>query len=230
MKNRIFPVKRDEIYAGQVITDFELDSDNREFKSFYVCRSILFTIDSDGKAIDLLYSSPSYPIYNVSDINKCLHSNIIIKYAKNIGPLLKYFGYDEYLDYKDVLSVRKKIFSKNFAHENSEIFGLSKNQPKLDYYDTEGKLITNPQTKEKLSETAKIRYGYDTYTYTESSIYDGISAQDLNLVTLSAEYFNLLITLKNPYFIEYLKGSNISMNAFKPHNIEGPIRSLKKVQ
>ena len=36
MKKRIFPVKRDEIYAGQVITDFELDSDNREFKSFYV--------------------------------------------------------------------------------------------------------------------------------------------------------------------------------------------------
>lgn len=106
-----------------------------------IFRSMLFVLDENNCANDLLYDSPHYPIFNISEIDLCLASFISIKNdAFNIGRLLEYFKYPEYLTYQEIIEIKEKFFG-DFVLENSEIFGIYETDPHqttVELYDMKG--------------------------------------------------------------------------------------------
>jgi len=153
-------------------------------------RSMLFVLDNNNCSNDLLYDSPHYPIFNISDDQLCLESNISFKqHVYQIGKILKYFGYPEKLKFEDILEIEEKFFG-DFVLDNCELFGryeTESNTSGVETYD----LLGNHRTfnKEKKDSIFPICH-FDTFFHTRKTYY--------------------------------------YQNAFIPHEIEGPIRSLKK--
>lgn len=105
-------------------------------------RSMLFVLDENNCADDLLYNSPHYPIFNISENDLCLSSLLSIKHdAYNLGRLLQYFNYPMYLNYKDIVEIKLRFFGE-FLLENSRIFGVyetDSDQTCVETYDCKGK-------------------------------------------------------------------------------------------
>ncbi len=139
MENRKYMVSRDNIYVGEVVrTDkiyrYEGDTDFFRTKSgqldtvsWFSYRSMLFVPNEEKLSNDLLYSSPSYPILNITDDETCLalgEKSIVIIDACNLAALLEYFGYNKDLTYDDIMRIRKTFFTGRFAQDNCELFGM----------------------------------------------------------------------------------------------------------
>ena len=135
MNNCNYSVSIDNIYVGKVFkiygsynkSDVERDINKRSYHSFQ--RHILFSVNEDGLANDLLYNSPEYPIMNITPddllVNKTGIDTIIAEPYK-ISDLLKYLDYNDELTYQDILNIRKNIINKKFLDSNYQLFGLKK--------------------------------------------------------------------------------------------------------
>lgn len=139
-------VPRDNIYAGQlvepltpkvIITDIDGNEKSLEdlkaegISNFSVSaallyRKILFSINNNGLADDMLYTSPNYYITGIDSEIKNNSKLIIDKYVK-LENLLLYFNFPEQLKERDVLKLYK-LFLKDdkFLYKNCELFGMSK--------------------------------------------------------------------------------------------------------
>lgn len=87
-------------------------------------RTILFTLDENNYASDLLFNAPSYPIFNISEDDKCLNAHLSIKYCCNISKLLEYFGYSSELNFGDIQNIKDNFFG-DFVLDNCHIFGVN---------------------------------------------------------------------------------------------------------
>ena len=130
MNSISYKVCRDNVYVGKVIKiNTNENIQNRHqvlFHSIECYRSMLFTLTKKKLANDLLYQSPYYPVLGMTDNEEFAipcKDIIVVKNAYNLEELLRYFGYNEELNYKDILDVRKKFFSDRFAKDNCELFG-----------------------------------------------------------------------------------------------------------
>lgn len=129
MKDTNYVVNRDDIYVGLVVKS---DTFRRYFDgnintgSYEILRSILFVLNENNYSEDLLYNSENYPVLNFTDENVCLNldiNSIVVKKVLCLAPILKYFGYKEKLNYKDVIEIKKKFLNGKFTINNCELFG-----------------------------------------------------------------------------------------------------------
>lgn len=99
-------------------------------------RSMLFVLDEQKCANDLLYDSPNYPIFNISDKDLCMNARIAIcNYVYKMGKFLKVFGYDEKLSYDDIIKIKDKFFY-DFMIDNCELLGRIETDPRSTGYET----------------------------------------------------------------------------------------------
>lgn len=138
MKDGQYVVNRDDIYVGEVVesTSFYPDEDDATkltTGSYYHVRSMLFVLDEDGSANDLLYTTEQYPVLNETESNivKWLAKHtgekkplFVVDQAYNIGELLKYYGFAEKMSITDVIRVRNFLFAKKFMENHCEDFGF----------------------------------------------------------------------------------------------------------
>ena len=117
-------------------------------------RSMLFTLDENKHADDLLYDSPHYPVFNISTNEDCLNSEICIvnNQLSRLYELLKLFDeYPEEMGYEDILRLRKIMFSCDYAMNHCDKFGIIETEPKETGYglrDSKGKYRTFNKTVE----------------------------------------------------------------------------------
>jgi len=165
-------------------------------------RSMLFTLDENKHANDLLYTSPHYPIFNISPHDDCLKSEICIgRYTYEMYNLLKYFEYPNEIGYEDVLRIRNTFFSCDYVLDNCEIFG----------YKDGGTSIKKGHDSQANYDSKGIgRYIFD---FKEDS-------------PLSYMYFRMLCSNKD----EYLFYKHSIRDKFKPCEEEGPIKSLGTIK
>lgn len=136
MENKNYEVYRDNIYVGEVVKTASIHRLNADMFHQKVgqldvgvwrtYRSMLFVPNEEKLSNDLLYRSPSYPVLNVTDDEKCLNLEdfIVIRNAYNLGLLLEYFDYKEYLTIEDIINIRKTFFTGRFGMDNSKLFGM----------------------------------------------------------------------------------------------------------
>ena len=95
------------------------------------CRSILFETDHYNFARDLLYKSEHYPILGITAKEYLQgldgEENYIISKHWNLEELLKFLGYKERINRKDLLDIRRELFD---AHNQYHAFYL----PSFVYY------------------------------------------------------------------------------------------------
>ena len=89
-------VYRDCVYCGKVVKttsslskNIEISSGKLEVSSYFPYRSMLFTLDEQKKARDLLYESKAYPILNISDDSVCMQESVVITDVCHLKELLR---------------------------------------------------------------------------------------------------------------------------------------------
>lgn len=231
MKNRRYKVSRENIYVGEVVrtdsvyryegeTDFFRTKPGQlDVTSWYSYRSMLFVPNYENFANDLLYQSPNYPILNVTKDDTCLNlgeKSIVIKDACNLAPLLKYFGYNEKLTFKDIMDIRKTFFTGRFAKDNCELFGWKETMAEDVTFYVNGVEVTSPEEIEKRRE----RFRADQQAGHRS--FCGVSAS-----VLPREYFDVLDARGDNSLMDAISFHE-KMDAFKPDKNEGPIKRLRR--
>jgi len=223
MKDKNYKVCRDNIFVGQVISTDKIYRYSKKYR-FYddksndlvtgvysIYRSMLFTLDENKLASDLLYQSPNYPILNLTEDNICLNlkgEKIIIKDYINLSELLKYYKYNEELTYEDILKIRKTFFNSEYIKDNCELFGVKETTSK------ELTIFTD------YSELNRMRNGQQKIG--KRTFVSGFEHE------LSEEYWNILNITSDNTVHELLSGYDKKKNAFAPHKEEGKIKKLVK--
>lgn len=152
-----YVVKREEVCAGNLLkTDglsFKIlnsDKSNDEIQekglkfSFYnglICRPMLFKVNEEGLADDLIYTTPTnYPINGIK--NNIENSNFIINDYVKLDELLKYLNYKEYLTQSDLLKIYRKLLTHEWWLEHHlELFGWKKSKLSSYCYVNDGKQV-----------------------------------------------------------------------------------------
>lgn len=231
MENRKYKVCRDNVYVGEVVktscvyrrgVDINLDLKPGELDISYFkkYRSMLFVLNEEGLASDLLYRSPYYPVLNITDDKVCMdfdNSIILVRNAYNLAELLECFGYEKELTYEDIIKIRKFFFSSKFIYANCQLFGYK--EMELDdwiFYKNDIEITKPSEVKKCL---AYIRWqricGHRTFT----SIGEGI---------LPRNYFEILNNRRDSGLIEYFSHEYEKIDAFAPHKNEGKIKKLTR--
>lgn len=223
-----YVVRRENICVGKVITDFKIvrnENNTFEIGMHQKYRSMLFVRDRYNQAIDLLYNSPKYPIFSPDNIDAVKDAKIIIDGIANLEPLLYYFNYCDKISYLGAEGIRKRFFNGKFPIENYHYFGLRMVDPsEQTFYDSLGNPILDKNILEQLyKQTRRER------KICRSQVFE------LDSVSPSANYcygighiFDALRMYGDNTLYDVLHGYEEHINAFKPHQEEGPIRSRKK--
>ena len=92
-----------------------------------VCRGMLFNIDDNGLANDLIYTTPvKYPVEGVRP-NINVESEFVINHYVELEELLKYLKYGVDLTQKDLDQIHRKLIShKWWLEHHKELFGWEK--------------------------------------------------------------------------------------------------------
>ena len=170
-------------------------------------RTMLFVLDENNRANDLLYNSPHYPIFNISPNIDCLNSPICILHnTYQLASVLRYFGYRDKLTYDDIIQIRKELFSCDFVLNNCELFGRYETDPHESSY-----------------EVHDSKGNHRTFNLIKD---DSI---------LSSRYFDCFICNKDQFIIEGIRYSGQSKeyigvvkDMFLPDKNEEKIKSLHK--
>ena len=135
MENNNYVVDRSSIYFGILVENKDEihnlgDVGNSYYPSIYkVYRPILFRLDENNCANDLLNNTPNYPVLGHLPIHVFQKNKVMVIDSFCLGDLLEYRGYSELLDLSDVISIRNKIFTYRFLFENSSLFGYERISP-----------------------------------------------------------------------------------------------------
>ena len=135
---------------------FKKDRNFIEYGKGWPChftRSMLFTLDGNNHADDLLYDSPHYPVFNISPNEDCLSSSVsIADYAFELYEVLKFLGCPEEMGYEEVLNLRKTLFSCDYVLDNCRKFGVIETDPRetsFEVCDSSGRhRVFNEETKD----------------------------------------------------------------------------------
>ena len=226
MENKKYVVCRDDIYVGELVRTNKIyrytgDCDffgtkpgqltTCVWKSF---KSMLFVPNENKLSNDLLYNTSNYPILNVTDDETCLNlgrASIIVNEAYNLAVLLEYFGYKKNLTYEDIMKIRKTFFTGRFGKDNSKLFGMEEFIPSRFMQN-----ITDPDKRYELYKKS-IRLGSERH-------FGSIPTNEL-----PRELMNILDNRRNNSLIDRICGFDEKINAFTPHQEEGPVKRLKKL-
>lgn len=214
METTKYKVKRNDIYIGEVIKTryikrytgdsnlYNIEPGQLYSPNWYSYRSILFVLTKNKMANDLLYNTDNYPILNITDDNVFynLENDIVIKDAYNLGDLLEYYCFDDYLSYTDIVDIRKTFFSGRFAKDHCELFGWKE----IDYN----------QVREKGDLKSNFMNGNRIFICTPNN-------------TLPRRYLEIL-DLRGDKTLKEAIEEGEKMNAFKPNRKEGPVKKLKR--
>lgn len=102
--------------------------------TYQVYRSMLFTLNSNKLASDLLYNRV---LYISDEVYNFLLNDIAIKDACNLSELLRYYNYKQFLSFNDIKKIHKTLFTKNklisyyTTKENDSIEKTFKNKESL---------------------------------------------------------------------------------------------------
>ena len=107
-------IARNEVYAGELY-------DIRKINSPIFCRCMLFKLNHNSLAQDLIYTTHNYyPLDNYSNNND---SKFIIQNYVKLEHLLKYLEFCELLNQVELNAIYKQFISHNWWIEhNSELF------------------------------------------------------------------------------------------------------------
>lgn len=171
-------------------------------------RTMLFTLDENNHANDLLYDSPHYPIFNISPNEDCLDSPIALtNNVYNLYNFLRFMKYTEgELEYKDIQKIREKYFNCDFIIDNHKLFGIEDVDTNISLDET----VTDSSGKLHIMEFANVEWeSFERYLF--------------KMILISKDYFSHseTATFKSGYQFE---GKVIDV--FKPCEEEGPIKSL----
>ena len=115
-KSQIKNVKRKQVYAGEVIS-----------REFGFIRGMLFIVNDKGQAVDIVYESPNYTIFELQTPAE-YKEPICIKHAVNLEEALKYMGYNEILNRTDINKIYKKLIASNeWLKDNLDLFDVDNN-------------------------------------------------------------------------------------------------------
>ena len=123
MSLKIFDVNNNEISQEQLAEQ----GINFSFFGGLVCRGMLFNVNEDGLANDLIYTTPTnYPIKDIQPkIN--VESEFVIDHYVELEELLKYLKYGIDLTQNDLNQIyRKFITHKWWLEHHKELFGFEK--------------------------------------------------------------------------------------------------------
>ena len=170
-------------------------------------RTMLFTLDENKHANDLLYDSPHYPIFNISSNEDCLGSPIgLTNNVYNLYNFLRFMKYSESeLGYEDILNIRKKYFNCDFIIDNHKLFGIEE-RDEINYDET----VVDSSGKLHIME----------FAHTD---FESLERYIFNMILISKDYFyhSESATFKSGYQFE-----GKLVDVFKPHEEEGPVNSL----
>ena len=173
-------------------------------------RTMLFTLDENNHANDLLYSSPHYPIFNISSNEDCLNASIgLTNNVFNLYNFLCFMKYTEsVLGYDDILNIRKKYFNCDFIIDNCDLFGIEER----DKYNQD-ETVTDSKGRLHLMEFTKVDW-----------------------FSLERDLFRMILVSKDYFYhkesAKFVKGYQFEgelIDAFKPSEKEGPIKSLGSI-
>ncbi len=225
MENRKYVVCRDDIYVGELVRTNKIyrytgDCDffgtkpgqltTCVWKSF---RSMLFVPNENKLSNDLLYNTSNYPILNVTDDETCLNlgrKSIVVNEAYNLAVLLEYFGYKKDLTYEDIMKIRRTFFTGRFGKDNSKLFGMEEFIPSRFMPN-----ITDPDKRYKLYKKS-VRLGSERQ-------FGSISTNEL-----PRELMNILDERGNHSLMDVIYDFDEKIDAFTPHQEEGPVKRLKR--
>ena len=169
-------------------------------------RTMLFVLDENNHANDLLYDSPHYPIFNISPNKDCLNSSICVLHnTYQLGKVLSYFGYPEQLSYEDIVRIRKHLFNCDFVLDNCELFGRYETDPhdtSYEVYDSKG----NHRTFNLIKEDSPLSHKY------------------FDCIICNKDQWEKLIQIAG----QSSEWTGVVEDAFLPNEREGKIRSLHK--
>lgn len=144
MENKKYKVSRDNIFVGTVAQTEniyrylgEKEKNNIKKGDLFLekaqnFRTMLFCLNQDKLANDLLYRSPNYPVLNLTnenDIRKNFENHILIHQICHLKPLLELAHFNNTLTYEDILKI-KEIVNQKYIIEHSALFGYQKLQEK----------------------------------------------------------------------------------------------------
>ena len=113
---------------------------------------MIFSLSENRLAMDLLYDTPEVPVLNYSDVSQVLPNRLMVDYAVNVSLLLERLGFDEYLEYEDILKF-KDMLNDNLLFENINLFSESKNNKNLGLKKLLVKISFNKELKRKAEST-----------------------------------------------------------------------------
>ena len=131
-------IKRNEVFAGELVnnvkTTFEVfdENDNQisggKISTSYVSctkiyRAMLFSVDENGCANDLIYNTPNvYPIVNDAQNEKTKYG-LMVSHCTSLDALLKYLNYGEDLTQQDLKQIYKRLLQSNYWLEHGMNMG-----------------------------------------------------------------------------------------------------------
>lgn len=126
-------INRDNIYAGILmkydkrVTTFVVGTDGEEktfVKDYWIpCRTILFSVDEDHKAHDLLYETLPCPVDDISGPYFEVNSGDYRIYSPtSLSELLTYFEYPKELSENDIRMI-PRFFTTDFFRQCCHLFG-----------------------------------------------------------------------------------------------------------
>lgn len=220
MTNSNYQIKRENIFIGRVVkpnsrNQIILEKGKLSIYQFTPCRSILFTLNDQNLADDLLYESPKYPILNSSAIDCCLHSEFVIQEEYNLEPLLVFFQFPDLLTLQEITTLRKHFFDGTWGFRNCHLFGYREILPEDWEYVKDGKYVKDPETLKSLYQKEKWlqKRGHLVFEKTDNGI-------------LPADMMFLFHEFGDHSILDVLQGFEKCRNAFKPHSEEGKIKKL----
>lgn len=134
-----YVVSRDKVYVGLLKYVHNGESINNANEDFVtqrckICRAMLFDINEQGLANDLIFTTPTN--YNIEGITgaRCTNSPFVIVNCINLSEFLKYIKYGEELTQYDLHFIFKNLIIRNkLLEQNKGAFGLRKAIKKNEY-------------------------------------------------------------------------------------------------
>ena len=130
MDTRRYVVSRGDVQIGNVAVNPELVlpfgkmfTAKYKVNCYTPSRNMLF-INADSYALDLLYDSSLYPIEGLVENSELEKSSIVISEPYSLEKILSIMGYPDDLTYKDLVRIKKEIFSGYFYNEHKALFQI----------------------------------------------------------------------------------------------------------
>lgn len=138
MENRYYDVHREDVYVGRVVRiisglyRFErqisgVTKSIVDVNHYVTLRPLFFVLNREKLADDLLYNSPQYPVLGITQKGERLNlqpGRIAIKNICNLEPLLEFAGFDSNLSYRDIVDIKRILFSHHASSLNEILIRL----------------------------------------------------------------------------------------------------------